>query len=89
MVRGLEMERKVKGEKFCTWYYWRVLLLPAQQSRSVATFHNAESLCLQVECYTIRKSFDRLCDLVVRVPGYITKMYCVSCEVRTEFIYVM
>jgi hypothetical protein len=27
---------------------------------------------------------DRLCGLVVRVLGY-----CVSCEVRTEFIYVM
>jgi hypothetical protein len=27
--------------------------------------------------------------LVVRVPGYTTEMYCVSCEVRTEFIYVM
>jgi hypothetical protein len=26
---------------------------------------------------------------VVRVPGYITEMYCVSCEGRTEFIYVM
>jgi hypothetical protein len=25
----------------------------------------------------------------VRVPGYTTKMYSVSCEVRTEFIYVM
>jgi hypothetical protein len=32
---------------------------------------------------------DRLCGLVVRVPGYTTKMYCASCEVRTEFIYVM
>jgi hypothetical protein len=31
---------------------------------------------------------DRLCGLVVRVPGYTTEMYCVSCEVRTEFIYV-
>jgi hypothetical protein len=31
----------------------------------------------------------RLCGLVVRVPGYTTEMYCVSCEVRTEFIYVM
>jgi hypothetical protein len=29
------------------------------------------------------------CGLVVRVPGYTTEMYCVSCEVRTEFIYVM
>jgi hypothetical protein len=32
---------------------------------------------------------DRLCGLVVRVPGYTTEMYGVSCEVRTEFIYVM
>jgi hypothetical protein len=33
----------------------------------------------------------RLCGLAVRVPGYITEMYCDSCEVRTEFtrIYVM
>jgi hypothetical protein len=28
---------------------------------------------------------DRLCGLVVRVPGYRTEMYCVSCEVRIEF----
>jgi hypothetical protein len=26
---------------------------------------------------------------VVRVPGYRTEIYCASCEVRTEFIYVM
>jgi hypothetical protein len=32
---------------------------------------------------------DRLCGLVLRVPGYTTEMYCASCEVRTEFIYVM
>jgi hypothetical protein len=25
---------------------------------------------------------DRLCGLVARVPGYRSKMYCVSCEVR-------
>jgi hypothetical protein len=30
-----------------------------------------------------------LYGLVVRVPGYRTEMYCVSCEVRTECIYVM
>jgi hypothetical protein len=29
---------------------------------------------------------DRLCGLVVRVPGYRTQMYCASCEVRIEFI---
>jgi hypothetical protein len=28
----------------------------------------------------------RLCGLVVRVPGYRTEMYCVCCEVRTEFL---
>jgi hypothetical protein len=32
---------------------------------------------------------DRLCGLVVRLPGYTTELYCVSCEVRTELIYVM
>jgi hypothetical protein len=32
---------------------------------------------------------DRLCGLVVRVPGYRTEMYCVSCVVRTKFLYVM
>jgi hypothetical protein len=37
----------------------------------------------------VRVVGDRLCGLVVRVPGYRTEMYCVSCEVRTEFIYVM
>jgi hypothetical protein len=34
-------------------------------------------------------SVRRLHGLVVRVPGYTTEMYCASCEVRTEFIYVM
>jgi hypothetical protein len=32
---------------------------------------------------------DRLCGLVVRVPGFTSEVYCVSCEVRTEFIYVI
>jgi hypothetical protein len=39
-----------------------------------------------VKCYN---ETDRLCGLVVRVSGYTTEMYCVSCEVQTEFIYVM
>jgi hypothetical protein len=33
------------------------------------------------------KESDRLCGLVVRVPGYGTEMYCASCEVRTESSY--
>jgi hypothetical protein len=30
-----------------------------------------------------------LFNLVVRIPGYRTEMYCASCEVLTECIYVM
>jgi hypothetical protein len=30
-----------------------------------------------------------LCGVVIRIPGYRTEMYCTSCEVRTQFIYVM
>jgi hypothetical protein len=37
----------------------------------------------------MQKKVDRLCGLVVIVPGYRTEMYCVCCEIRTEFIYVM
>jgi hypothetical protein len=37
----------------------------------------------------MQKKVDRLCGLVVRAPDYRTGIYCVSCEVRTEFIYVM
>jgi hypothetical protein len=39
-----------------------------------------------IEYILVRNVF---CGLVVRVPGYITEMYSASCEVRTEFIYVM
>jgi hypothetical protein len=35
------------------------------------------------------KLFMCFCGLVVRVPGCTTEMYCASCEVQTEFIYVM
>jgi hypothetical protein len=35
---------------------------------------------------TILSWNDRLCGLVVRVPGYRMEIYCVSREVRTEFI---
>jgi hypothetical protein len=41
-------------------------------------------------CYATR-TFSNLyiCGLVVRVRGYRTEMCCDSCEVRTEFIYIM
>jgi hypothetical protein len=38
---------------------------------------------------TVEHQYGRLCGLMVRVPGYRTELYCDSCEVRTEFIYVM
>jgi hypothetical protein len=44
--------------------------------------------CLRAYGQTLQ-TLDRLCGLVVRIPGYTTEMYCDSCEVRTEFIYVM
>jgi hypothetical protein len=44
-------------------------------------------LLIEFICYV--EKVDRLCGLVVRVPGYTTEMYCESREVRTEFIYIM
>jgi hypothetical protein len=34
-------------------------------------------------------TFPHLCGLVGTFPGYRTEMNCASCEVPTEFIYVM
>jgi hypothetical protein len=39
---------------------------------------NVFSICL----HSVRTA----CGLVVKVPGYRTDMYCVSCEIRSEFI---
>jgi hypothetical protein len=36
--------------------------------------------------YVRWKKVDCLCGLVVRVPGYTTEMYCVSCEVQSGLI---
>jgi hypothetical protein len=35
------------------------------------------------------KTKESKANTAVRVPGYREEMYYVSCEVRTEFIYVM
>jgi hypothetical protein len=40
----------------------------------------------ELNLYVMEKKVDRLCGLLVRVPGYTTETYCVSCEVRTDFI---
>jgi hypothetical protein len=37
----------------------------------------------------MQKKVDRLCGLVVRVPDCRMEMYRASCEVRTEFVYIM
>jgi hypothetical protein len=44
---------------------------------------------MELEILSLLAGPDCLYVLVVRVPGYRTEMYCASCEVRTEFIYVM
>jgi hypothetical protein len=44
---------------------------------------------ITVITFDTRQNEERLCVLVVRVSGYTTEKYCASCEVRTEFIYVM
>jgi hypothetical protein len=46
-------------------------------------------VCLVLDVSSSVHTADCLCGLVVRVPGYRTEMGCVSCEVRTEFMYVM
>jgi hypothetical protein len=37
----------------------------------------------------VKKKVDRLCGLVVRVPGCGSDMYCASCEVQTELMFVI
>jgi hypothetical protein len=54
---------------------------------SVAGVANGKHVTRATVCGTDVRS-DRLCGLVVRVPGYTTEMYCDSCEVGTEFILV-
>jgi hypothetical protein len=54
-----------------------------------STFHSHRCDNIRSNNVRVMSICDRLCGLVVRVPGFITEMYCVFCEVRTEFIYVM
>jgi hypothetical protein len=43
----------------------------------------------ELNSYVMQKKVDHLCGLLVRVPGYRMEMYCVSCGVPTEVIYLM
>jgi hypothetical protein len=64
------------------WYHYIILLKSSEpkSSNSVLSLFQTKMLCLI-------SATIRLCGLVVRVPGYSTEMNCVSCEVRTEFMY--
>jgi hypothetical protein len=64
-------------------------LRPLSSPNTGRTQYNVLLLLVVVVVVVVVVVEDRLCGLVVRVPGYATEMYCASCEVRTEFIFVM
>jgi hypothetical protein len=68
---------------------WLMYLHPNNTVSCVTILGKTGPSCLISLSVSVRPAVDLLCGLVVRVPGYTTEMYCVSCEVRTEFIYVM
>jgi hypothetical protein len=58
----------------------------------ICVWSSSQSSCLQngaVLCFLWNTNWIYICvcGLVVGVPGYRTELYCVFCEVRTEFIY--
>jgi hypothetical protein len=74
-------------------------VLPVKRSIIKYTSHVSPNKC-QINTFmlvfqpthtftSVYNNVDRLYGLVVRVPGFRKEMYCVSCEVRTELIYVM
>jgi hypothetical protein len=86
--------------KVQNWAYWTPSIM--LQLMKLQTLTYGQHLCPLLLILCLLANFfmlwtligivivhDRLCGLVVRVPGYWTEMYCASCEVRTEFIYVM
>jgi hypothetical protein len=70
-------------------------ILPQWSGGQSSWLQNGDVLCFLwgtnwiYICYVEESRPDRLGGLVVRAPGCRTEMYCVSCEVRIEFIYVM
>jgi hypothetical protein len=51
---------------------------PIDNSEHVSTHFQSAQCCLLAYLGYIVDCLDRLCGLVVRVPGYTTEMYCVS-----------
>jgi hypothetical protein len=81
--------------KFCINFSLRLSV-----SRDTARIKKPEAIRLPSECVRVFlvvlpgwkcASYEgaRRKRVVAGVSGYRTEMYCVSCEVRTEFIYVM
>jgi hypothetical protein len=91
---SLEAESVIFQQHFHLFHVWVIYTLDGQMKYgndiieviffSIFFVSLFSSFC--VLCYFPQ---NRLCGVVVRVRGYITEMYCVCCEVRTEFIYVM
>jgi hypothetical protein len=75
-VPGLEHLSRGSPGRF---YTDRVYLITSQKLVT-------QSLCVLCHIFVTMETSS---GLVVRVPGYSSEMYCASCEVRTEFIYVM
>jgi hypothetical protein len=59
--------------------------MAASDMSQLLEFLRDKSLYPTWNIYDYLSTYD-FCGLVVRVPGYRTRMYCASCEVRTEFI---
>jgi hypothetical protein len=72
-------DRGLGGPQSSVWTLWSSEMFLASVGNRTRAIQPVASL------YTILP----LLYLVVRVPGCRMEMCCVSCEVRTEFIYVM
>jgi hypothetical protein len=71
------------------WSYWSPVSISFFCGSRAGDQECRRPFALMYKISKLLVNLDRLCGLVVRVPGCTMEMYCVSCEVRTEFIYVM
>jgi hypothetical protein len=83
ILLGIENKLQIK-----ILYVQKIALCGSQVS-SAAPFQYISLASSLYKLSSLSFKFDCLCGLAVRVHGYTTEMYCASCEVRTEFIYVM
>jgi hypothetical protein len=78
------------------WYFskisvtiYRISCATSHGGQQSSTLTKAAKEHLEIRDHRVSVALGFWPGLVVRVPGYTTEMYCASCEVRTEFIYVM